>query len=91
MVDTPFTSPDGEPSTQGADEKNVENDENKQPNINNNDLEEAACTLHELNGNNGNKKRNREERCDGISRMNAKRPCVRCELYSRKKSLIGKL
>ena len=34
MVDTtPFTSPDGEPSTQGVDEKNVENDENEQPNI----------------------------------------------------------
>ena len=33
MIDTPFTSPDGEPSTQGVDEKNVENDENEQPNI----------------------------------------------------------
>ena len=57
MVDTtPFTSPDGEPSTQGVDEKNVENDENEQPNIN--ELEEAAAhkILHELNGNNGNKK-----------------------------------
>ena len=32
MVDTPFTSPDGQPSTQGVDEKNVENDENE-PNI----------------------------------------------------------
>ena len=32
MVHTPFTSLDGEPSTQGVDEKNVENDENKQPN-----------------------------------------------------------
>ena len=80
MIDTPFTSPDGEPLTQGVDEKNVENDENEQPNIN--ELEEAACTLHELNGNNGNKKTNREKPCDGISRMNAKRPCVRCELYS---------
>ena len=82
MVDTPFPSPDGEPSTQGVDEKNVENDENEQPNIN--ELEEAAAhkILHELNGNNGNKKTNREKPCDGISRMNAKRPCVRCELYS---------
>ena len=78
MVDTPFTSPDGEPSTQGVDEKNVENDENEQPNII--DLEEAAHTLHKLNGNNGNKKTNREERCDGISRMNVKRPCRRCEI-----------
>jgi hypothetical protein len=33
MIDTPFTSPDGEPLTQGVDEKNVENDENEQPNI----------------------------------------------------------
>ena len=32
MIDTPFTSPDGEPLTQGVDEKNVENDENEQPN-----------------------------------------------------------
>ena len=30
MIDTPFTSPDGEPLTQGVDEKNVENDENEQ-------------------------------------------------------------
>ena len=46
MIDTPFTSPDGEPLTQGVDEKNVENDENEQPNII--ALEKAAAhTLHD--------------------------------------------
>ena len=49
--------------------------------MNNPELE-AACTLHKLNGNNANKKTNREERCDGILRMNVKRPCVRCEICS---------
>ena len=44
MIDTPFTSPDGEPLTQGVDEKNVENDENEQPNII--ALEKAAAHTH---------------------------------------------
>ncbi len=33
MIGTPLTSPDGEPLTQGVDEKNVENDGNEQPKI----------------------------------------------------------
>ena len=53
MVDTPLL-----PRAFDArvDEKHGENDENEQPNIN--ELEEAAAHkfLHELNGNNGNKK-----------------------------------